>query len=151
MQQFGKPSSELQALQLKLADMLTQSTASRQMVVLASDRLDRGHPQATLLLLCDGQALCHPPVPRNPERGPAASRRPQLAERLSAGASGTRQRRIPAPDDTNGIMRAIIVRHALEKGGTRWSDRHHPAIALSRATQGKRHESCRRNLPFRSL
>ncbi|WP_152386959.1 acyl-CoA dehydrogenase family protein [Azotobacter salinestris] len=65
--QFAKPSTELQALQLKLADMLTRSTASRQMVLLASDRLDRGHPQATLLLLCDGQALCHRPVPRNPD------------------------------------------------------------------------------------
>lgn len=46
--QFGKPLAEFQALQFKLADMLTQLTASRQMVLLAADRLDRGHPQASL-------------------------------------------------------------------------------------------------------
>lgn len=46
--QFGKPLARLKALQLKLADTLTQLTASRQMVLLAADRLDRGHPQASL-------------------------------------------------------------------------------------------------------
>lgn len=43
-----KPLAELQALQFKLADMLPQLTASRQMALLAADRLDRGHPQASL-------------------------------------------------------------------------------------------------------
>lgn len=35
--QFGRPLAEFQALQFKLADMLTQLTASRQMVLLAAD------------------------------------------------------------------------------------------------------------------
>lgn len=35
--QLGKPLAEFQALQFKLADMLTQLTASRQMVLLAAD------------------------------------------------------------------------------------------------------------------
>jgi alkylation response protein AidB-like acyl-CoA dehydrogenase len=47
-QQFGKPLSEFQALQFKLADMLTDLTASRQMVRLAAQRLDNHHPEASL-------------------------------------------------------------------------------------------------------
>ena len=46
--QFGKPLSEFQALQFKLADMLTDLTASRQMVRLAAHKLDRGHAEASL-------------------------------------------------------------------------------------------------------
>lgn len=46
--QFGKPLAEFQALQFKLADMLTQLVASRQLVLLAADRLDRSHAQASL-------------------------------------------------------------------------------------------------------
>ena len=46
--QFGKPLSEFQALQFKLADMLTDLTASRQMVRLAAHRLDQGHGEASL-------------------------------------------------------------------------------------------------------
>nr|WP_313403020.1 acyl-CoA dehydrogenase family protein [Pseudomonas sp.] len=46
--QFGKPLSEFQALQFKLADMLTDLTASRQMVRLAAHKLDRGHGEASL-------------------------------------------------------------------------------------------------------
>ncbi len=46
--QFGKPLAEFQALQFKLADMLTALTASRQMVRLAAHKLDHQHPQASL-------------------------------------------------------------------------------------------------------
>ncbi len=40
-QQFGKPLSEFQATQFKLADMLTELVASRQMIYLAADKLDK--------------------------------------------------------------------------------------------------------------
>ncbi|MBH3337802.1 acyl-CoA dehydrogenase family protein [Pseudomonas mendocina] len=46
--QFGKALSEFQALQFKLADMLTNLTASRQMVRLAAHKLDHGHGEASL-------------------------------------------------------------------------------------------------------
>ena len=46
--QFGKPLSQFQALQFKLADMLTDLTASRQMVRLAAHKLDHGHAEASL-------------------------------------------------------------------------------------------------------
>lgn len=46
--QFGKPLSQFQALQFKLADMLTDLTASRQMVRLAAHKLDHGHGEASL-------------------------------------------------------------------------------------------------------
>lgn len=45
--QFGRPLAEFQALQFKLADMLTNIVASRQMVRLAAAKLDHGDPQAT--------------------------------------------------------------------------------------------------------
>ena len=47
-EQFGKPLATFQALQFKLADMLTELTASRQMVRLGAHRLDRGDAEATL-------------------------------------------------------------------------------------------------------
>lgn len=46
--QFGKALSEFQALQFKLADMLTSLTACRQMVRLAAHKLDHGHGEASL-------------------------------------------------------------------------------------------------------
>ncbi len=46
--QFGKPLAQFQALQFKLADMLTALTASRQMVRLAAHKLDHQHPEASL-------------------------------------------------------------------------------------------------------
>ncbi len=115
--QFGKPLAGFQALQFKLADMLTQLTASRQMVLLAADRLDRGHPQASLycamatcfatdqsfeicneaLQLHDGDGYLNDyPL----ERWVRDSRVHQILE------------------GTNEIMRVIIARHLLEKGGT---------------------------------
>ena len=46
-QQFGSAIGGLQSVQFKLADMLTQTIAARQMIYLAADKLDQGHPQAT--------------------------------------------------------------------------------------------------------
>lgn len=46
-QQFGRALADFQALQFKLADMLTHIIASRQMVRLAASKLDGNDPQAT--------------------------------------------------------------------------------------------------------
>src|SRR5699024_9796639 len=45
--QFGKPIAQFQALQFKLADMVTHIVAARQMVRLAACKLDAGDSQAT--------------------------------------------------------------------------------------------------------
>lgn len=45
--QFGNAIAELQSVQFKLADMLTQTIAARQMIYLAASKLDHGHAQAT--------------------------------------------------------------------------------------------------------
>ncbi len=45
--QFGSSIAEFQATQFKLADMLTQLVAARQMIRLAASKLDNGDPQAT--------------------------------------------------------------------------------------------------------
>lgn len=45
--QFGSAIGGLQSVQFKLADMLTQTVAARQMIYLAASKLDQGHPQAT--------------------------------------------------------------------------------------------------------
>ncbi|WP_028303763.1 acyl-CoA dehydrogenase family protein [Oceanospirillum maris] len=47
-EQFGKPLASFQALQFKLADMVTQLVASRQMVRLAASKLDEKDTEATL-------------------------------------------------------------------------------------------------------
>ncbi len=46
-QQFGQPLAEFQALQFKLADMVTELVAARQMVRLAACKLDTDHPEKT--------------------------------------------------------------------------------------------------------
>lgn len=94
-EQFGKPLATFQALQFKLADMLTELTASRQMVRLGAHRLDRGDAEATLYR--NGQALRHRPLLRCLQRGLATARRLRLSQRLSAGALGTRHPRAPDP------------------------------------------------------
>ena len=45
--QFGSSIADFQATQFKLADMLTELVAARQMVRLAASKLDKGDPQAT--------------------------------------------------------------------------------------------------------
>ncbi|WP_439889331.1 acyl-CoA dehydrogenase family protein [Pseudomonas sp. MBLB4123] len=114
--QFGKPLSEFQALQFKLADMLTALTASRQMVRLAAHKLDHRHGEASLYCamakrfatdqcfdLCNEALQLHGgygylndyPL----ERWVRDSRVHQILE------------------GTNEIMRVIIARRLLEQGG----------------------------------
>jgi len=45
--QFGSPIAELQSVQFKLADMLTQTITARQMLYLASSKVDQNNPQAS--------------------------------------------------------------------------------------------------------
>ena len=115
--QFGKPLSEFQALQFRLADMLTDLTASRQMVRLAAHKLDAGDAEASLYCamakrfatdrcfeLCNQALQLHGgygylndyPL----ERWVRDSRVHQILE------------------GTNEIMRVIIARRLLEQGGT---------------------------------
>ena len=114
--QFGKPLSDFQALQFKLADMLTDLTASRQMVRLAAHKLDHGHSEASLycamakrfatdhcFTLCNEALQLHGgygylndyPL----ERWVRDSRVHQILE------------------GTNEIMRVIIARRLLDQGG----------------------------------
>ncbi|MES2819826.1 MAG: isobutyryl-CoA dehydrogenase [Pseudomonadota bacterium] len=114
--QFGKALSDFQALQFKLADMLTQLTASRQMVRLAAHKLDHQHPEASLYCamakrfatdqcfeLCNEALQLHGgygylndyPL----ERWVRDSRVHQILE------------------GTNEIMRVIIARRLLDQGG----------------------------------
>ena len=46
-QQFGKPIASFQALQFKLADMVTELVAARQMIRLAATKLDSNHADKT--------------------------------------------------------------------------------------------------------
>ncbi|MBD9414603.1 isobutyryl-CoA dehydrogenase [Pseudomonas sp. PDM16] len=114
--QFGKALAEFQALQFKLADMLTDLTASRQMVRLAAHRLDTGHGEASLycamakrfatdhcFTVCNEALQLHGgygylndyPL----ERWVRDSRVHQILE------------------GTNEIMRVIIARRLLDQGG----------------------------------
>ncbi|WP_137818893.1 isobutyryl-CoA dehydrogenase [Pseudomonas sp. 2FG] len=114
--QFGKALAEFQALQFKLADMLTDLTASRQMVRLAAHKLDQQHPEASLYCamakrfatdqcfeLCNAALQLHGgygylndyPL----ERWVRDSRVHQILE------------------GTNEIMRVIVARRLLEQGG----------------------------------
>lgn len=114
--QFGKAISEFQAVQFKLADMLTDLTASRQMVRLAAHKLDHGHSEASLYCamakrfatdhcfnLCNEALQLHGgygylndyPL----ERWVRDSRVHQILE------------------GTNEIMRVIIARRLLDQGG----------------------------------
>jgi len=45
--QFGKPIASFQALQFKLADMVTELVAARQMVYLAASKVDENHADKT--------------------------------------------------------------------------------------------------------
>lgn len=45
--QFGKPIAHFQSVQFKLADMLTQTIAARQMLYLAASKVDKNDPQAS--------------------------------------------------------------------------------------------------------
>lgn len=113
--QFGRPLADFQALQFKLADMLTHIIASRQMVRLAACKLDEGDPQASSYCamakrlatdLCfqaclDGQQI----------HGGYGYLKDYPLERL---VRDTRVHQIL--EGTNEIMRVIVARQILEKG-----------------------------------
>ena len=113
--QFGQPISAFQALQFKLADMLTHIVASRQMVRLAAAKLDEHDPQATSYCamakrlatdLCfqaclDAQQL----------HGGYGYLKDYPLERL---VRDTRVHQIL--EGTNEIMRVIVARQIIDKG-----------------------------------
>lgn len=113
--QFGQPISTFQAVQFKLADMLTHIIASRQMVRLAAAKLDEHDPQATSYCamakrlatdLCfqaclDAQQL----------HGGYGYLKDYPLERL---VRDTRVHQIL--EGTNEIMRVIVARQIIDKG-----------------------------------
>lgn len=113
--QFGKTLASFQALQFKLADMLTDLIAARQMVRLAAFKLDKKDPQATAYCamakrfatdvcfqVCDEALQLH---------GGYGYIKEYPLERF---VRDTRVHRIL--EGTNEIMRLIISRKALQEG-----------------------------------
>ncbi len=114
-QQFGQPLGAFQALQFKLADMLTHIVASRQMVRLAAAKLDADDPQASTYCamakrlatdLCFQVCLDAQQI-----HGGYGYLKDYPLERL---VRDTRVHQIL--EGTNEIMRVIIARQLLEKG-----------------------------------
>lgn len=113
--QFGQPIAQFQALQFKLADMVTHIVAARQMVRLAACKLDAGDSQATAYCamakrlatdLCfqvclDAQQIF----------GGYGYLKDYPLERY---VRDTRVHQIL--EGTNEIMRVIVARHILDKG-----------------------------------
>ncbi len=114
--QFGKPLAEFQALQFKLADMLTDLTASRQMVRLAAHKLDNRHAEAALYCAMAKRfatdhcfALCNEALQLHGGYG-------YLNDYpLERWARDSRVHQIL--EGTNEIMRVIIARRLLDQGG----------------------------------
>jgi alkylation response protein AidB-like acyl-CoA dehydrogenase len=111
-QQFGRPLSALQALQFKLADMLTELTAARQMVRLAALKLEAGAPDATLYCAMAkrvatdaGFRVCNEALQLHGGYGVTGD---YPVERLLRDA-----RVHQIVEGTNEIMRVIIARHVL--------------------------------------
>ncbi len=115
--QFGKPLASFQALQFKLADMLTEMIAARQMVRLAAVKLDSKDQQATAYCamakrfatdvcfqICDEALQLH---------GGYGYIKEYPLERH---VRDTRVHRIL--EGTNEIMRLIISRKILQEGAT---------------------------------
>lgn len=115
--QFGKPLASFQALQFKLADMLTDLTASRQMVSLAAHRLDQRHPEASLYCAMAKRfatdqcfEVCNQALQLHGGYG-------YLNDYpLERWVRDTRVHQIL--EGTNEIMRVITARRLLEQGGT---------------------------------
>ncbi|WP_165669315.1 isobutyryl-CoA dehydrogenase [Metapseudomonas otitidis] len=115
--QFGKPLASFQALQFKLADMLTDLTASRQMVRLAAHRVDQRHPEASLYCAMAKRfatdqcfEVCNQALQLHGGYG-------YLNDYpLERWVRDTRVHQIL--EGTNEIMRVITARRLLEQGGT---------------------------------
>ena len=115
--QFQRPIAEFQGLQFRLADMLTELVAARQMVRLAASKLDAGHPQATVYcamakrLATDlGFGVVNEALQLH---GGYGYIREYPLERLLRDA-----RVHQILEGTNEIMRVIIARHILDKDST---------------------------------
>lgn len=113
--QFGKPLADFQALQFKLADLLSNVVASRQMVRLAACKLDDGDPQASAYCamakrlatdLCFQSCLDAQQI-----HGGYGYLKDYPLERL---VRDTRVHQIL--EGTNEIMRLIVARHILTQG-----------------------------------
>jgi alkylation response protein AidB-like acyl-CoA dehydrogenase len=113
--QFDQPLASFQALQFKLADMLTHIVASRQMVRLAAAKLDKQDPQAATYcamakrLATDlGFQVC---LDAQQIHGGYGYLKDYPLERL------VRDSRVhQILEGTNEIMRVIVARQVLEKG-----------------------------------
>lgn len=113
--QFGQKLDQFQALQFKLADMLTHIVASRQMVRLAAHKLDHGDPQASTYcamakrLATDlGFQVC---LDAQQLFGGYGYLKDYPVERL---VRDTRVHQIL--EGTNEIMRVIIARQIIDQG-----------------------------------
>jgi len=113
--QFSQPLAAFQALQFKLADMLTNIVASRQMVRLAAHMLDSENPQAGVYcamakrMATDlGFQVC---LDAQQLHGGYGYLKDYPLERL---VRDTRVHQIL--EGTNEIMRVIVARQILEKG-----------------------------------
>ncbi|MFV0283862.1 MAG: acyl-CoA dehydrogenase family protein [Castellaniella sp.] len=112
--QFGRALADFQALQFKLADLLANIVASRQMVRLAACKLDEGDPQATAYCamakrlatdLCFQSCLDAQQI-----HGGYGYLKDYPLERL---VRDTRVHQIL--EGTNEIMRLIVARHILSQ------------------------------------
>ncbi|MDY6921102.1 MAG: acyl-CoA dehydrogenase family protein [Pseudomonadota bacterium] len=114
-QQFGRPIAQFQGLQFKLADMLTELVAARQMVRLAAVKLDQQHADATVYSAMAkrfatdvGFAVCNEALQIHGGYG-------YIREYpLERHVRDTRVHQIL--EGTNEIMRVIIARRALMEG-----------------------------------
>ncbi|RLA47852.1 MAG: acyl-CoA dehydrogenase [Gammaproteobacteria bacterium] len=115
--QFGKPLAAFQALQFKLADMVTELVAARQMVRLAASKLDQNDPdKSTYCAMAKrfatdvGFQVCNEALQLH---GGYGYLREYPIERF---VRDTRVHQIL--EGTNEIMRVIIARRILEEGAT---------------------------------
>lgn len=116
-QQFGKPLAAFQALQFKLADMVTDLVAARQMVRLAAARIDENHPEKTVYCAMAkrfatdiGFEVCNQAMQLH---GGYGYIREYPIERFFRDA-----RVHQILEGTNEIMRLIVSRRVLEDGAT---------------------------------
>jgi alkylation response protein AidB-like acyl-CoA dehydrogenase len=114
--QFGKRLADFQALQFRLADMVTQLVAARQMVHTAARKLDAGAADSTVWCAMAkrfatdaGFAICDEAVQIH---GGYGYLRDYPVERL---LRDSRVHRIL--EGSNEIMRVIVARHLLESDG----------------------------------
>jgi alkylation response protein AidB-like acyl-CoA dehydrogenase len=116
-QQFGKPLASFQALQFKLADMVTELVAARQMIRLAASKVDNNDPEKTTYCAMAkrfatdvGFEVCNSAIQLH---GGYGYIKEYPIERFMR---DTRVHQIL--EGTNEIMRMLTARRILEEGGT---------------------------------